>query len=517
MSLSNALFAQQGDLDNTFGTLGTVTTSVANAFVSGKALALQADGKILVAADLSSDGVRFKFALIRYTTSGSIDSTFGTNGLAIAAIDSFNDMANALAIQPGGQIIVAGFSSDSLDIDHFALVRFTQSGVLDTTFGTQGITRSNFGNVYAICNSIAIQPNGRIIAAGSATNDSTTQVAVARYTLNGILDSTFNGTGLVTTVVDSSDDEGYAVAIQPDGKLVVAGAAYNNDSSNYDFAVVRYDSTGVPDASFGNNGSVTTNLLGSGNFAYGVALQNNGQIVAAGRTFNSNTNAYMFGLVRYNSNGTLDNTFGAGGIDTTTIGGYDDEGQAVAIQPADGKIVVAGFADVNNTAYNFAVVRYNTNGSLDTTSNGGNGKVTTPVDSTSSGEAVAIQPDGKIVVAGYSQDTATLYYSVGVARYLTNLTLGIVDLAIANNSVFLYPNPLQNEAVLDYTLVSNEAISMYVYDVTGKLMQTVLTNETLSKGEHQQIINMRSLPAGIYFLTLANNNSQSIYIKIIKQ
>jgi uncharacterized delta-60 repeat protein len=518
IGIIDTVYGQAGILDNTFGIGGIVTTAIGNGYVYGNAMALQTDGKILVAGSFSYNNSNFEFALLRYNTNGSLDTTFGTKGIDITEIDSFNDVAAAVAIEPNGKIVVSGYSNDSLN-NKFALVRYDQSGSLDSSFGINGKVTTSFGNTSDNGNAMAIQPDGKIVVAGSASfNKDSIIFVVARYdSTAGSLDTSFGDSGKITTSVYGHDDEGYSVAIQNNGEIVVAGIAYNNESSSYDFAVVRYDSAGVPDALFGNNGKVTTDILGYGGaFANSVALQSNGQIVVAGRAFNTATNAFMFATVRYNTNGTLDNTFASGGIDTTSIGGFDDEGYSVAIQPSNEKIVVAGYAEIN-AVYEFAVVRYNTDGSLDTTSNGGNGKVTTVIDSVSSGDAVVIQSNGDIVVAGYSLNFLSTYYNMAVARYLPALTSGIADVAKADNSVFVYPNPVHDEAVVDYTLTSNEILSMYLYDITGKLMQTTAINENISKGTYRQYINLQELPAGVYILTITYNSLQPTYVKIIKQ
>ncbi len=520
---TTSTYGQAGSLDNTFGIGGIVTTAIGNGYVYGSATAIQTDGKILVAGSFSYNNMRFEFALIRYNTDGSIDSSLGTNGIDTTAIDSFNDVAAAVAIEPNGKIVVAGSSNDSLN-NKFALVRYNQNGSLDTTFGVKGKVTTSFDNTYDDGNSMAIQPDGKIVVAGSASyKDSTTEFAVARYDSTGAPDATFGDNGEVVTSIYGYDDEGYSVALQNDGKIVVAGIAL--DSINYEFAVVRYDLTGTIDSSFGNYGKVTTDILGYGDFAYSVALQSNGQIVAAGRSFNYITNAFMFAAVRYNADGTLDNTFGWEGKDTTSIGGYDDEGYSVAIQPADQKIVVAGYAEIS--AFDefalideFALVRYNTDGSLDTVATGGmgSGKVTTAIDSVSSGAAVLIQPaDGKIVVAGYSVPSSGRYYNVAVVRYLPSLTLGIVDLAKENNSVFIYPNPIHDEGILEYTLANDEVLSITLYDITGKLMQTIVTSENISEGTHRQPLDLQVLPSGVYMLAITNSSMQCLSVKIIKQ
>ena len=231
----------------------------------------------------------------------------------------------------------------------------------------------------------------------------------------GDLDSTFGTGGKVTTDFSGSRDYGQAVAIQSDGKIVVAGFAFYG---TYDFALARYDTNGALDSTFGTGGKVTTDFGGTADYAWAVAIQSDGKIVAVGMT----GNPFDFALARYNTDGSLDTTFGADGKVITDFGGSYDWATGVAIQ-SDGKIVVVG---VSIDQANFALARYNTDGSLDTTFGAaGNGKVSTNFSGKSDQSlAVAIQSDGKIVVAGNSgRYPPPPFYDFAVARYNTDGTL----------------------------------------------------------------------------------------------
>src|SRR5439155_459385 len=221
--------------------------------------------------------------------------------------------------------------------------------------------------------------------------------------------------GKVTTAVGTSDDAAYALAIQADGKLVAAGAT--NNGINYDFALVRYNTNGTLDATFGTGGKVTTAVGTSDDAASALAIQADGKLVAAGETNNGSN--YDFALVRYNTNGTLDATFGTGGKVTTAIGTRDDVASAVAVQ-ADGKLAARGATD-HGINYDFALVRYNANGTLDATFGTG-GKVTTAVGtSDEAAYALAIQADGKLTVAGETFNGSTKDFAL--VHYKSNSTI----------------------------------------------------------------------------------------------
>ena len=280
----------------------------------------------------------------------------------------------------------------------FAVVRYNPDGSLDTTFDGDGKVTTAVLSSGDSASSVAIQTDGKIVVGGRSNSGSKVDFALVRYNPDGSLDTTFDGDGKVTTTIlsSSTNEDGKSVAIQPDGKIVLGGFSHNG--SNYDFAVVRYNADGSLDTSFSGDGKLTTAVLSADDYALSVAILPDGKIVAAGGTHNSSNDD--FALVRYNADGSLDTTFDGDGKVTTAVRSFDDIAYSLAIQP-DEKIVVGGESS-NGANYDFAVVRYNTDGSLDTTFDG-DGKVTTAVLSgNDSGYSIALQPDGKIVAAGIS-------------------------------------------------------------------------------------------------------------------
>ncbi|MFF1594116.1 calcium-binding protein [Streptomyces sp. NPDC058286] len=375
-----AALAAPGDLDPSFGTGGKVTTDFGG-FDGAQAMAVQADGKIIAAGDTVPSGSTFHFALARYNTDGSLDTSFGTGGKVTTDFDTGG--ASSVAIQADGKIVAAGNAGAVGSSSDFALARYNTDGSLDASFGTGGKVTTDFGGADG-ANGVALQADGKIIAAGLAVGD----FGLARYNTDGSLDTGFGAGGKVTTGFDSggaADD----VALQADGKIVAAGSVGSPDG---DFAVVRYNTDGSLDTGFGTGGKVTTDL-GSRAEARGVAIQADGKIVAAGSVGTDGD----FAVVRYNTDGSLDTGFGTGGKVTTNLGDHDIA-QDVAVQ-ANGQIVVAGQTGGGGTAVNFALARYNTDGSLDT-GFGTGGKVITDFGGFDGATAVALQADGKIIAAG---------------------------------------------------------------------------------------------------------------------
>ena len=401
--------AAQGDLDPTFGTGGTVITAVVPGHDRINGVALQADGKVVVAgqAKKSPGQNAWRAVVARYNIGGTLDTSFDGDGMVITTFGPFDDAFQAdVLIQPDGKIIVGGRAEVSGVGYDFGLMRFNTNGSLDTSFDGDGKATTNItGTRSSDIKALALQSDGKIVAAGTANVAGQTDWAVARYSANGSLDTSFDGDGKLTIAIGAGNayDEPRAVAVQPDGKIVVAGFTVTS-GNDLAIALVRYNADGSLDGTFGIGGIVTTNLGASSESASGLALQPDGKIVVAG----SSGSAFL--LARYDTGGILDTTFGTGGIVTTPGGGAT----SLAIQ-ADGKFLVAGSAGGN-----FALVRYNTGGSLDMTF-GIAGISTADFGVSSLARGLAIQGDNKIVLAGDttsagSRDFALARYEGGAAN-----------------------------------------------------------------------------------------------------
>ncbi len=404
-AFAHAANAAPGDLDLRFGNGGTVVTDVTGGADYGSSVALQPDGKIVVAGGGTSLGL----VVVRYNGDGSVDTSFNGTGRVAVGFGG-TDPASGVAIQPDGKIIVAGTTSGMQPTD-FRIARLQANGLLDGTFGTNGRVTTFIGFNNDKGNCVAVQPDGKILVAGYAANPVQTDFAVVRYNTNGSLDTSFNGIGKVTTDIGGTSDTAYAMAIQTDGKIVVAGGSYNPTNGFQKFALVRYGTDGSLDPSFIGTGIVTTRI-GVGNaIAFCVVLQGDGKLLVGGFSTIDNVNT-SFTVARYNSNGTLDPTFGTGGV-VQTPNTYD-QAYGIALQK-DGKIVLGGTNSIGGSG-NFGIMRYNPNGSLDSTFNG-SGIVTTsfPGYTNIGGSGVAIQNDGTIVLAGRVSNTKPNF---ALARYL---------------------------------------------------------------------------------------------------
>lgn len=367
--------AKAAEIDLTFGTDGIVTTPIIGASNSQLAdLAVQTDGKI-IAVGISLTGAN-QFTLARYNIDGTLDATFDGDGIVTTTTIGASSIARTVALQTNGKIVVGGDSGGQ-----FALARYNTDGTLDTTFDTDGIVTTTILTSGAGLD-LVIQGDGKIVLAGQSTVGGVTTATLARFNPDGTPDTTFDTDGIVTTPAG----EVRAVALQSDGRIIIAGRSANH------FFLARYNENGSLDTTFSTDGIVTT-TIGTASFAMDLAIQPDGKIIASGGFISGTAN---LALARYNTDGNLDTTFDTDGIVTTTIATSSVANkQAVALQ-TDGKIIVTG---------PLALARFNTNGALDSTFNGGT------IATTIGGglfHNLALQADGKVIVGGQLNNHFTL-------------------------------------------------------------------------------------------------------------
>jgi uncharacterized delta-60 repeat protein len=379
-------------------------------------------------------------ALERFNNDGTPDETFGTKGLVNLDLDTplstSSDDAKAVAIQADGKIVVAGNSTPTGGSSNVVLARLDKNGKLDATFGADGnadgtpdgVVQVSFGNGDDAVDAIAIQQDGKIVVAGDTTSNTgngSQNMVVARVNANGSLDATFgagnaDGTpdGVVSLSLGAGNDEAKAVAIQANGKIVIAGNTIGSDNSS-NIAVARLNGDGSLDATFGvgnadgtPDGVVAVSLSNGDDKAKAVALQADGKILVGGVTVGSDDSSNV-AVARLNSDGTADVSFGAGTADGTpdgsvslSFGAGDDKLKGLLLQ-ADGKILIVGSNTAADGSSNAVVARLNSNGALDSSfgedSSDGtpNGVVSISLGSgDDSAEALALQADGKILIAG---------------------------------------------------------------------------------------------------------------------
>ncbi len=445
-----------GTLDTTFNPNGiqpgTVTTTINNftAYFQNTnipyiGLGIQDDGKSVIAGTINN-GDTAQFAVARFNTDGSLDTSFNSAGAqpgtaVVPIINNSNNICSSVAIQSDGKIVLGGYASDG-DANAFTVARFNSDGSLDTTFnsagtesGVPGAAMQGIGVSNVTGYSIAIQSDGKIVIVGYTNNI----MAAARFNADGTPDTTFNAAGsqpgtITLPVVNGEDTAAYAVALTNDGKIVLAGYGY--DGTSYTFAVAQLTADGILDTSFNSSGTLS-NVPGIVltsidrydyyNYAFSVIVQPDNKIVAVG-TYSDEF--YGFAAARFNTDGSLDTSFNPAGIQPGTLhltpaGSLYSYASALgAALQNDGKIVMAGFVYIpfNYTLqpYQFGYARLNPNGISDAAFNPAAiqpGSGTTTINNWAStyayAYAVAIQKNGKIMLAGLaSPDSSTYYFAL---------------------------------------------------------------------------------------------------------
>ncbi len=390
-----ALRMRDGVLDPSFGGDGRVTTGFPSRSAAGADLAIQADGRIVVLGTSWHGDRSPRAALARYLPDGHLDPSFGGDGRVSTRLwIRGGGFGGGLAIQRDGRIVVAGGAATPGGPSGFAVARYLDNGALDPTFSADGRAVTRVGSGISSGSGVAIDPDGRIVVAGTVQpRHGRSVIAVVRYLSHGGLDRSFGGDGKVITHVGTASDESGGVTIQPDGRILVVGTVFRGHTSA--MWVARYLPHGRLDRSFGTDGWVITRSgviphiggTGEGN-GDAVAVQPDGKIVVAGTYKMGDLEDTTLGLVRYHPNGSLDRTFGRRGKVAGDLGG-DAYGADLVIQP-DGKIVVAseGYAG-----------RYLADGRLDPAF-GTRGETGFFTPWRGIADAVAMQSDGRIVVGG---------------------------------------------------------------------------------------------------------------------
>jgi uncharacterized delta-60 repeat protein len=421
--------AQPGALDPAFGQGGKVVTDIDHVRNVGSKILIQPDGKILVIGFCAFDNIGRDFTLVRYLPDGSLDNTFGLNGIVKTPISSVEDWALSAALQTDGKIIVAGYTWNGNNFD-FALVRYHSDGMRDPTFGNGGIVMTDFaGNndkAYGVC----IQADGKIVLAGSSgdTGDVDVDVAIARYNPSGVLDESFGIAGKMKVHVGDALfwQAAKAIAVQPDGKILATGftEAYDKEGKYVQvcFLTLRINSDGNLDNTFGDHGIAITKI-GIDDSATSICIQPDGKILVLGSTNEAVFDNSDMAVVRYQSDGTADNAFGLNGIVKISTENNEDYGRALALQQNGQILAVGSTGPGDGSDWDFMIVRINPNGSLDGEFGAGGKVITDFTGDHDIAASVAVQADGKILIGGHSKIGAD--YDLLLARYRDDSTLPV--------------------------------------------------------------------------------------------
>lgn len=406
-------FNKNGGIDSSFGTYGKV---LRNVYFS--CLALQPDGKIITGGTAGIEN-NSDFIISRYTAAGKPDSSFSTTGTVMTDI-FYGDVLKSIVIQNDGKIVAAGISTYKLEKSSqrfFNLVRYNANGSVDNSFnggadGTQNQNGIGFHMSSLLVKdlfSIALQHNDKIMVAGVSSGSPLAPLVIYQLNSDGSVNKNNTVTSNITVFIP---EVGFGLTVQDDGKILVGGT-YAVDFS-FRFAIARFNSNGTPDQGFGDDGIKITKLSGGIDFVSSLAVSGN-KIYAAGSAEYNNAGSVV--LVKYDQNGQPDSSYGNNSVAKSNYGTLRGSTRfyCTAIQ-SNGKIVTAGYT-FNGSVTDFAIARYNIDGSLDATFNK-NGKQTINfgIYKSASPSSVAIQADGKIVISGTTGDNFDTHERFALAR-----------------------------------------------------------------------------------------------------
>ncbi len=500
--LSSGVWAQPGTPDLTFGTGGIVTAEV-NETANAVDVQVLPDGKILIAGT-AGVSPEMDFITMRFLENGMIDSTFGEEGIVATSFGVNTDQAAKLLVQEDGKIITAGvyynydFGTPGFD---FAMIRMHPDGSPDEDFGIGGKVTSSWAIWDEYCFAAALQEDGKIIAAGSSYVVFL-DFTVARYTSSGALDTSFGTGGIVTASLGPGDCYVKDILVQEDGKLVMIGQCVDSTFMN-NIVLFRLNTDGSIDSSFGSEGFTETDL---GDHTQDIAtcglLLADGKILVGGNT--SFTGDFDDMLVRYNSNGTIDSAFGTDGLLVFSSPLSYDLCNDIYLQ-YDGKILVTG------GAFNqFVLYRLEADGSPDILFGTG-GMATVEIETGSVAKALTMQADNKIVLAGYAARPDG-YNDIALARFNGD---AFVDAEQIENTftIRIAPNPCSDNITVSAKPDQPGIINYRMYGATGQMVFS--GNEKYSGMLFTRSFDLSALEPGIYFLHI-ETGSNSGSCKILK-
>ena len=493
---NNNLAQAPGTLDAQFGTGGSTQVAFLTFQSDCKAMAIQNDGKIILAGQYIGGG-KGNMGFVRLNADGTPDNTFGTNGSVSVPFDNTNVSVVSVQVLPNGQII-AGGNSDGL----VTILRMLANGTVDNSFGVNGVVQFS-GDLNALTDLI-ILPGGKLAGCGVADQGNGKLFAAFRRNADGTADNTFGTNGFAYVNVGTQPSVTRMKA-QTDGKLLLTGTVYVNNSTWYELVLLRFNTDGTPDAGFGTAGKVLWFFANNGGYELGndLAIQPDGKIVVAGRIANSGPT--VFTVVRFNANGTKDNLFGTNGAIKFNFYTSVDEAKALTIQP-DGKILVAGTA-LNGSNRERAIARLTQPGARDASfATGGN--TVTAIGTKAIGEAVALQPNGKIVVAGGA--TLSNLSRFSVARYHSGLVVSAPELPAGIESLSAFPNPARRgePVVLRLELRENLNAQVQLNSLDGRLARDFGSFDLSAGAQELRLETPPDLPSGQYMLLITTDRGR---------
>jgi uncharacterized delta-60 repeat protein len=513
------MLGQAGIPDKTFGTNGFVYKNYSTHGDYIRDMVIQSDNKTIIAGFVNNDttGNRTSAIMARYNTDGSADTSFGTKGLVKINMDS-SCLFSGIALMSDGRIVAVGKISHHSG-DYMGIYRFTSKGALDTSFNHSGMDSV----LNAICGNVVVNSAGDIFIGGqSSYNYCIIKYVSAGYldptygNSSGYTYLPAIGTGMFTN--DAYISTLQLITMQNDGKILYP-LQVNSNKGVSEMAVLRYNTDGSLDTLFGQKGIFRAQIDTVSDFANSAAVDASGNIILSGISADSGSKDERVALLRANSSGMIDTTFGNKGKLKTRILGYQGFPTPVAIQ-TDNKIVVASTwedtATANSTA--FAMMRFNSKGAIDTTF-GKKGFDTTQLVPYCYLASMKISSANKIELAGSYKYAGSSSGPVSVTiRYTTGLaSTGNINFSTDNNKLIISPNPVQNTLTLQYAIVDNQMMAIDLYDLQGRFVKSIQATGFVSAGNHMVKTDLSNLANGAYLVYMSNSKGEHISLKLVKE
>lgn len=491
-------YAQSGTLDTSFGDQGIAKASAFAGYNYAEATLVQEDGKILVAGNAGFSS-NYQMAIARFNADGTLDSSFGDDGTMRFPVGSVKSFIMDLKQQPDGKILIGGYTWDNTQAD-LALVRLNLDGSFDTSFGIDGISHLSTSSTDT-GEKIALLEDGKILFGGYKDNN----FSVARFNADGSLDTSFGNEGFSVTVFQEGSSYMKDIAVQNDDKIVANGFVLNGDN-RYQIAAIRLNADGTADNSFAANGKTLFSIGEWNDFSTAMTLQEDGKILVGGHKWIMQLDQrHDFFIVRLNVDGSLDTSYGVDGVAVARVVDGANYSNAMVIQE-DGKPILVGNT-IFEGAYNMAMARFTTEGNLDTTFGAdANGMVRLEaIGIEDYALAVDLQADDKIVLGGYAYNVGADDSDLIVARFHNDGTMGVENNTFAE--IRLFPNPASE--TLTIQLKNLDSSNLEIVDVLGK---TVFASEITQT----QNINVSALAPGIYFAKISAQGKNEV-LRFVKK
>ncbi len=514
-TVCSLLHAQGLVPDNSFGTMGRVVTSFGPQSATLNSLALQSDGKILACGSYMTylggpNSVDNQVAVKRFNADGTPDETFGTDGKVLIPIGGeYENEYNSIRIVANNKILIRA-NSFTLTITgtfpfqnyirtyDYALIRLNQNGSPDETFGPGGIQVYDFGLAESGWG-MDIQTDNKIVLGGTSyETNSVDKFAVSRYWPDGSKDTGFGDGGqIIVSHGVNTQGKVFVIKIQPDGKIIAAGRCFTQGESGDHFALLRLNSDGSLDDTFGNNGKIVTQFEGGGSTIFDLQLLPDGKILAIGTYFFNGDSNQKVAVAKYNANGSLDTSYNADGKMVIAVGSDDAPVDFAFSSEAfpNGELMVVGMTRYNNQSHAF-MLKLNEDGTPDSTF-GSDGVI-----QTNAGDEAALDlmplPNGEYILGGIAAVGDENEIDFALWKWKPS-TLAAQPFKINHFSVF--PNPFEDFINVHVEMDPQQSLSINLHDLSGRKIKE-FGNQTILSGKQTIRLDMIQIPNGVYMLQI---------------